>query len=408
MKRNHTILFAAGFCIFIFATSCTDHQIPANPENYLHGFPVGYYTFNKDKAFNFQLNRWYSMGYVRFEDMREAGMRIVDFQDWNIEMLQLADHSLSENRLMNAAFYYRAAEFFTTAEDPDKRKLHQQFTSCFYQAIGDQGADQVEIPYGETFIQTLRLPLPQPVSKGTIVIHGGYDSFKEELYSMMRFFHQQGYEVITFDTPWMGTSSDNMEMGLDIAWEKPVKAVLDYFGSEEVTLIGISMGGWLSLRAAAFEPRIHQVIASSVSYDVNQYNNAVARKFADHMFEKRRNQLNKIMLKKMNKNLYYAWFVNHLMDVTNKETPVEAFDVLMTFDAKNLHSDLVRQDVLILTGRNDHMVPFKMHNLQVKALTNAHSVSERIFTREESAQNHCQIGNIGLALQVMLDWIESY
>ena len=80
----------------------------------------------------------------------------------------------------------------------------------------------------------------------------------------------------------------------------------------------------------------------------------------------------------------------------------------MTFDAENLHSDLVRQDVLILTGRNDHMVPFKMHDLQVKALTNANSVSERIFTREESAQNHCQIGNIGLALQVMLDWIDSF
>lgn len=47
-----------------------------------------------------------------------------------------------------------------------------------------------------------------------------------------------------------------------------------------------------------------------------------------------------------------------------------------------------------------------MHPLQVKALRNARSITERIFTRKEQAQNHCQIGNIGLALQVMAAWME--
>jgi hypothetical protein len=66
----------------------------------------------------------------------------------------------------------------------------------------------------------------------------------------------------------------------------------------------------------------------------------------------------------------------------------------------------VRQDVLILTGREDHFIPFKMHDMQVKALTNARSVTGRVFTREEQAQNHCQIGNVGLAIDVMVKWIE--
>ena len=117
--------------------------------------------------------------------------------------------------------------------------------------------------------------------------------------------------------------------------------------------------------------------------------------------------MNQAILKKMDRNLYFAWFVNHLIDVTNGETPVEAFDILMTFNPENLHSSRVNQDVLILTGRKDHMVPLKMHQMQVKALTNASSVTKRIFIRKESAQKHCQIGNIGLALQAMLDWIIS-
>jgi hypothetical protein len=47
-----------------------------------------------------------------------------------------------------------------------------------------------------------------------------------------------------------------------------------------------------------------------------------------------------------------------------------------------------------------------MHNLQLTALTNAKSVTDIVFTKESHAQNHCQIGNIGLALDTMIKWIE--
>ena len=54
-------------------------------------FPVGYYQFHKAQVFNFQLNRWYSLGYARFEDMKEAGQRINTFGEWKAEMLRLAE-----------------------------------------------------------------------------------------------------------------------------------------------------------------------------------------------------------------------------------------------------------------------------------------------------------------------------
>ena len=67
-------------------------------------FPVGYYEFHKDPAFNFQLNRWYSMGYAQLEDMRAAGQKIKSFEEWKVEMLRLAEIAVSEGRLINAAF----------------------------------------------------------------------------------------------------------------------------------------------------------------------------------------------------------------------------------------------------------------------------------------------------------------
>jgi len=88
--------------------------------------------------------------------------------------------------------------------------------------------------------------------------------------------------------------------------------------------------------------------------------------------------------------------------IADAKEPIEATDMMLQLNEKNFNSDLVKQDVLILTGREDHFIPFKMHNMQVRALTNARSVATRVFTKEKPAQNHCQIGNIGLAFDVML------
>jgi alpha-beta hydrolase superfamily lysophospholipase len=368
-------------------------------------FPVGFHEFHKDKAFNFQLNRWYSMGYARFEDMEEVSQKINSFEEWKIEMLKLAEIAVSEGRLINAAYYYRAAEFFTTRKDPEKEHLYNKFIDHFYKAFQDDEIKNFEVPYNDTFLPAIRIQPANTEKKGTVVLHGGFDSFIEELYSAMKSFSDNGYEVVAFEGPGQGAARKKYGLAFDYEWEKPTKAILDYFKLEDVTLLGISLGGWLCLRAAAFEPRIKRVIAQSVSFDVAQYTNIVGQQLAKLFFRKFRNFTNRATVKKMKKNLQYSWFVNNLMYITHKEVPIEGFDVLLQINEENLHSDLVKQDVLILTGRKDHLIPFKMHNLQVKALNNARSVTARIFTKEENAQNHCQIGNIGLALDVMMKWI---
>ena len=39
-------------------------------------------------------------------------------------------------------------------------------------------------------------------------------------------------------------------------------------------------------------------------------------------------------------------------------------------------------------------------------MTNARSVTARLFTRQEQGQQHCQIGNLGLQFRVIKDWLE--
>jgi len=42
---------------------------------------------------------------------------------------------------MNAAFYYRAPEFYTFEDDPDKERLYDRFIELFDKAFKDEGIE---------------------------------------------------------------------------------------------------------------------------------------------------------------------------------------------------------------------------------------------------------------------------
>jgi pimeloyl-ACP methyl ester carboxylesterase len=336
--------------------------------------------------------------------MQDAGPKIETFADWKKVMVELADKAFSENRLVNAAFYYRAAEFYTTREDADKDALYDRFIDLLVKAFQDDEIERCTVPYEGTFLPAMKIP-PVGETKGTIVMHGGFDSFIEEFYSWMRYFSDHGYEVIAFEGPGQGVALKKYGLALDYQWEKPAKAILDHFKLNDVTWLGISMGGWFCFRAAAFEPRIKRVIASGIAYDYSKLPNIVAQWIMKLFFKHFKNFTNNMTFKKMKNDKMHAWSIGNMMYITKQETPMDAAEIMLELNEKNLHSELVKQDVLILSGREDHFIPFKMHGMQVKALTNAISVTERIFTKDDQAQNHCQLGNIGLALDEMQKWI---
>jgi hypothetical protein len=69
-------------------------------------------------------------------------------------------------------------------------------------------------------------------------------------------------------------------------------------------------------------------------------------------------------------------------------------------------SHRITQDVLLLAGAEDHIVPSHQLWRQAQSLPSARSVTTRVFTAEEHAQNHCQIGNVGLMLAFVRSWID--
>jgi hypothetical protein len=108
----------------------------------------------------------------------------------------------------------------------------------------------------------------------------------------------------------------------------------------------------------------------------------------------------------MAKSLLLDWMMKLAMHNTGHQTQYASLKHYQKYETASI-SSLLTQDVLVLAGAEDHYIPVHQLPDQIVTLTHVRSLTARRFTRAEQAQNHCQVGNMGLAFRVMIDWIES-
>ncbi len=365
--------------------------------------------FHRDANINYQLNRFLIPGLEPL--FAEIGSRIENFADWKAEFLAAAVLSEQRNELAPAASLYRAAEFFMSPDDPDRRRAFEKFFALFYRSHHEQRLQRISVPYEGSRLYGLRL-VPESPSRGTIVVHAGYDAYVEEFYGLAQAMTSRGYEVIMFDGPGQGSTLMRENIPMTHEWEKPVGAVLDHLALSEVTLIGISLGGCLALRAAAFEPRIKRVIAFDVMLDFFQCissRRGLAAEIALTTLVRLRFAAGIDLLARalMKRDLMSRWGIEQGMHVLGAATPAEYFYKLEAYNTRTV-SARVTQDALIMAGAEDHFVPLAQLFDQLPLLKNARSVTAQIFTRADQAQSHCQIGNLGLAVSRILAWTDAH
>jgi len=58
------------------------------------------------------------------------------------------------------------------------------------------------VPYGRARLSSYRFT--NPVSRGTIELFGGFDSYIEELFAMQQYLCDAGFDVISFEGPGQG------------------------------------------------------------------------------------------------------------------------------------------------------------------------------------------------------------
>ena len=130
----------------------------------------------------------------------------------------------------------------------------------------------------------------------------------------------------------------------------------------------------------------------------------VGGKFLDFLTEHPHNFMWKFVEKRMNRMYFLNWlFEQGYYIYENVNTPCEYFNCIKEYNTRTL-SKLITKDTLVMAGESDLYTVYLKE--QLEALNNAKSVESRLFVEADQMHQHCQVGNLKLALDVIIDWIE--
>jgi pimeloyl-ACP methyl ester carboxylesterase len=369
--------------------------------------PIGYHRFHSDVSINFQCNRWVQwIGPSAIDEVGELAARANTYPELIDGFLGLAERARAADRTLAGAYYDRAAEFFMAAADPRRPAARARFLQTL-RTIYDVTPEFVPFGPGAMPAYDLR---PDHQTGATIVMFGGFDSYIEEFLPMIAGMVDTGRRIVVFEGPGQGSALEDFGLTMIPEWERPVAAVLDHYDLKDVAAVGISLGGGLVIRAAAFEPRISRAVAFDILDDefevvTRQIPRGAGVILRGLLAAHAGRLVNSIAGRVASLRPVTQWGVQQGMHITGTATPYDFFRSTTAVNTRKI-SHRVRADVLLLAGADDHYVPLKQLGRQAGTLSGARSVTTRIFTAAEQASNHCQLGNIGAAARVMTAWLD--
>jgi Alpha/beta hydrolase family len=254
--------------------------------------------FADDAQFWFETQRAFGAaeyGGSLFGEVLAVSSRITagDYDSWYNAWNEFADRiakdggdQLSRNHrvsardsFLRATSYYQSSEFFLhgNPKDPRIARAYQLSIDCYKRCakLHEPLIEPVEIPYEKTtlpgyFHHVNKAGEPKP----TLIMHTGFDGSAEEMHvSGARAAIERGYNVLAFDGPGQYGPLHREGLVFRPDWEKVVTPVVDFalrqlgVDPKRIALMGISMGGYLAPRAAAFEKRLAALIANDGIYD---------------------------------------------------------------------------------------------------------------------------------------------
>ena len=388
----------------------------------------------KDESFAFEFVRNLGFTYYGGADIGEmiaASGRIEegDFESWFTEwdklaqrILSRADASLAAGHLesareayLRASTYFRTGEFYLHGNPEDSRILSAARSSqkAYLEAARLTGPtwEPVEIPYEGTtlpgyFYKVDDSGQPRP----TLIFHGGYDSSLEELF----FFGaaaavRRGYNCLTWDGPGQGMPMREQKLTFRHDWEAVVTPAVDYALSrpdvdgDNLVLMGMSMGGYLAARAAAFEHRFRAAIFFGGVYDMHQAIQHMVPQEAWAALEAGATEKGENMIRAaMEKNTGLRWAITQGVWSFGAASISEFILETKKYTIKDV-IDKIQCPCLVIDAEGDMF--FKG---QPQELYDVLRAPKKLFefTSEDGAENHCQSGALAHKDQVVFNWVD--
>lgn len=319
-----------------------------------------------------------------------------------------------------ASNYYRTAEFFlhTNPEDPRILKTWGKSRDCFIKAarLSDHPIKPVEIPFeGTTLPGYLCLVDDTGGKRPLLIIHSGFDGTAEELYfEVARFAIKRGYNCLLFEGPGQGRVIREQKIHFRPNWETVVTPVVDFalklpeVNHDKIALMGISMGGYLAPRAAAFEHRIKACIANGGVFDfhagiVSNFPPKIKNNIEKILDNKSASaEFDKDMYEVMKKDTGLRWVLHNGMWTFGARSPSEYLRMTRPYNLKHC-VDKITCLMLVVNSEGD-----RDFHVQAKELYDALRCPKdyMLFTVDEGAEEHCQMGAIMISNERIFNWLD--
>ncbi|WUD77387.1 alpha/beta fold hydrolase [Streptomyces sp. NBC_00510] len=350
-----------------------------------------------------------------FDEWFGTAERISDFAD---EARSRGHENTARDSYLRASNYYRTAEFFLHGNPLDPRILatYDKAVGAFQKFVELSGTsvERVAVPFEDATLHGYFYPSPLPGEQPVVVMHNGFDGTAEE----MHFFgavaaQERGYNALTFDGPGQPGARQHQGLLFRPDWENVVRPVIDHVSelpgvdADQVALLGVSLGGELCLRAAAFEPRIKAVMAVDGVYDFSR----LMTRFLEGDREQVRAALKAPEAPEIDEQLAAAvessptarWAVTHGMYVMGGDTPREYAARTMDFNVRDGIAERIDCAVLICEAEDDLF--FKGQPEEVFGHLTATDKTLLRLTDAEGAGAHCHVGGQRYAFGKIYDWL---
>jgi len=212
--------------------------------------------------------------------------RVKNYFDWcsewvkeGNELEKLAEKAQEEGNIFlarqlfhSAAGCYHIGAFLNYYDIKEKVEAHDMARDSYKKAIAlykeKDRPVRIEIPFRDVEIPGYLILARQP-DQPLIIFVNVLNNIKEvENHFYAQNFVKAGFNVFSFDGPGQGELRQNMSLIPD--YEKVIHAIIDWFeinnnfniDIERIGVIGISFGGFFSIKAAATDPRIDCVISN--------------------------------------------------------------------------------------------------------------------------------------------------
>ena len=377
------------------------------------------YTGNRQ--FDLQLNRTFSaiLDRVGMDTIATATLPRIQSTRQITELAQSLAERFSSERDADAAWrLYELAAFYLGADDPRKRSFIDAMSASFDEAHNGLALTRHAVPYrgGELTAMrweadpTDRAQAPEGTPR-TLIMMNGFDGYAEEIIDFASHFPARPFDIIAFDGPGQGHTA-LAGMPLEPEWEHPTEAVMDYFGVDSAAALGVSFGGYLVMRAAAYCPRISHVIAFDMMYRLLDGLTlplpSPLRPIADAIARNPRPAwlIDAALRVAPRFSADLAWKLQQASHLTGLSRPSKVLGALGAFTMKPLEGRIT-QPCLVLAGDADQYVPFERLGDVRRALRGAESLDVRAFRRAQDPDmaQHCQIGDLDRAFAIMGEWL---